>query len=349
MPEKIRVAVVFGGLSSEHAISCVTAGSVMAAIDPARHEVVPIGITRDGRWVHAPEGQRLAIEDGVLPEVVDGAPLDPQRVLAEADVVLPLLHGPYGEDGTVQGLLELVGVRYVGAGVLASAAGMDKAFMKLIWQAQGLPVGPYVIVTDREWRLERARKLDEIKQLGWPVFVKPARAGSSMGISRVTREEDLLPAIEAAREHDPKLIIEAGVEGMEVECGVLQGRDDGPTEASLPAEIVMLGQHDFYDFETKYLDGTSRLEIPANLPPEVIERLRATAVRAFDALGCEGLARVDFFVTPGHDLVLNEINTMPGFTPTSAFPQMWAATGVEYGALVDRLIQTALKRPLGLR
>jgi D-alanine-D-alanine ligase len=349
MPEKIKVAVVFGGLSSEHAISCVTAGSVMAAIDPERYEVLPVGITRDGRWVRPPEGQRLAIADGELPEVADGRPLDPREALAGIDVVLPLLHGPYGEDGTIQGLLELFGVRYVGAGVLASAAGMDKAFMKLIWQAQGLPVGPYVIVTDREWRLERARKLDEIKQLGWPVFVKPARAGSSMGISRVVREEDLVPAIEEARAHDPKLIIEAGIEGVEVECGVLQGAGDGPTEASLPAEIVMLGQHDFYDFETKYLDGTSRLEIPANLPPEVIGRLRETAVRAFDALGCEGLARVDFFVTPEHDLVLNEINTMPGFTPTSAFPQMWAATGVPYGELVDRLIQTALRRPLGLR
>ncbi|GAA0963231.1 D-alanine--D-alanine ligase family protein [Actinocorallia libanotica] len=344
------MAVVFGGRSSEHAISCVTAGGVMAAIDRDRYEVLPVGITRDGRWVRVPAERSLAIAGSTLPEVPgDAEELDLQRALDGVDVVLPLLHGPYGEDGTIQGLLELAGVRYVGAGVLASAAGMDKAFMKLIWQARGLPVGPYVIVTDREWRLERERKLDEIKQLGRPVFVKPARAGSSMGISRVTREEDLVPAIEAAREHDPKLIIEAGVEGVEVECGVLQGVADGPNEASLPAEIVMLGQHDFYDFETKYLDGTSRLEIPAGLPPEVVERLRETAVRAFDALDCEGLARVDFFVTPEHELVLNEINTMPGFTPTSAFPQMWAATGVDYPALVDRLIQTALNRPLGLR
>ncbi|WP_106398003.1 D-alanine--D-alanine ligase family protein [Actinocorallia populi] len=350
MPEKIRVAVVFGGRSSEHAISCVTAGGVLAAIDRDRYEVLPVGITRDGRWVRVPGERSLAIADGTLPEVPgDAEELDLQRTLDGVDVVLPLLHGPYGEDGTIQGLLELAGVRYVGAGVLASAAGMDKAFMKLIWQAQGLPVGPYVIVTDREWRLERERKLDEIKQLGWPVFVKPARAGSSMGISRVTREQDLVPAIEAAREHDPKLIVEAGIEGLEVECGVLEGVADGPNEASLPAEIVMLGRHDFYDFETKYLDGTSRLEIPAGLPPEVVERLRETAVRAFDALGCEGLARVDFFVTPGHELVLNEINTMPGFTPTSAFPQMWAATGVDYPSLVDRLIQTALRRPVGLR
>ncbi|MDX6739082.1 D-alanine--D-alanine ligase family protein [Actinocorallia sp. A-T 12471] len=366
MPEKITVAVVFGGRSSEHAISCVTAGSVMAAIDPDRYEVLPVGIARDGRWVLARD-ERLAITDGALPEVSgDGPalalPFDPDaaglvaiepheipRALGKVDVVLPLLHGPYGEDGTIQGMLELAGLRYVGAGVLASAVGMDKAFMKLVWQAQGLPVGPYVIITDREWRLERERKLDEVKQLGWPVFVKPARAGSSMGISKVSRAEDLIPAIEAAREHDPKLIIEAAVEGVEVECGVLEGVGDGPNEASLPAEIVMIGEHDFYDFETKYLDGTSRLEIPASLPAEVVERLRATAVRAFDALGCEGLARVDFFVTPEHELVLNEINTMPGFTPTSAFPQMWAATGLEYSELVDRLLQTALHRSLGLR
>ncbi|GAA3197124.1 D-alanine--D-alanine ligase family protein [Actinocorallia longicatena] len=365
--KKIRVAVVFGGRSSEHAISCVTAGSVMAAIDASRYEVLPIGIARDGRWVLPPADARLAISDGRLPEV-DGTgsalalPFDPDapglmvvepgevpRALGGVDVVLPLLHGPYGEDGTIQGLLELAGVRYVGAGVLASAASMDKGYMKLIWQACGLPVGPYVMITDREWRLERDRKLDEVKQLGRPVFVKPARAGSSMGITKVTRDEDLAAAIEEARTHDPKVIVEAGVEGVEVECGVLQGVADGPTEASVPAEIVMLGEHDFYDFETKYLDGTSRLEIPARLPQDVVDDLRATAIRAFETLDCEGLARVDFFVTPDRRLILNEINTMPGFTPTSAFPQMWAATGVPYGELVDRLIQTALARPLGLR
>jgi len=367
MSKKIRVAVVFGGRSSEHAISCVTAGGVMAAIDRDRYEVLPVGITRDGRWVLAPEDLTLAISGDTLPSVPgDGKalalPFDPDsngllviepgkvpEVLGDVDVVLPLLHGPYGEDGTIQGLLELANVRYVGAGVLASAVGMDKGFMKLLWQAQGLPVGPYVIITDRQWRLERGAKLVEIKQLGWPVFVKPARAGSSMGISKVTREEDLVAAIEAAREHDPRLIIEAGIEGREIECGVLQGLGDGPAEASLPAEVVMLGDHDFYDFSTKYLDGTSRLDIPADLPDQVIAELRKIAVQAFDGLGCEGLSRVDFFVTPDGGIVLNEINTMPGFTPTSAFPQMWAATGLSYPDLVDRLLQTALNRPLGLR
>ncbi|MGI8335599.1 D-alanine--D-alanine ligase family protein [Actinomadura scrupuli] len=366
---KIRVAVVFGGRSSEHAISCVTAGSVMAAIDRDRYEVIPVGIARDGRWVLASGDQRLAIEDGRLPEVSgDGAalalPFDPSarglvalepgavpRALGEVDVVLPLLHGPYGEDGTIQGMFDLAGIRYVGAGVLSSAVGMDKAFMKMVWQARGLPVGPYVIVTEREWRRERRRKLDEIKTLGRPVFVKPARAGSSMGITRVDGDSDevLEAAVEAAREHDPKVIVEAGIDGREIECGVLQGLDDGPPEASLPAEIIMAGKHDFYDFETKYLDGATSLAIPAKLPDAVIEEIRRLAVRAFEALDGEGLSRVDFFYTSDSRLLLNEINTMPGFTPTSAFPQMWAATGVDYPALVDRLIQTALQRPLGLR
>jgi D-alanine-D-alanine ligase len=246
-------------------------------------------------------------------------------------------------------MLELAGVRYVGAGVLASAVGQDKAFMKLVWQAQGLPVGPYVIVADREWRLDRQRKLDEIKQLGSPVFVKPARAGSSMGISRVDAGGDLDAAIEAAREHDPKVLVEAAIQGREIECGVLQGLGDAPAEASLPAEVLMANDHDFYDFETKYLDGSTSMAIPPSLPGEAIAEVRRIAVRAFEGLGCEGLARVDFFYTPDGRWILNEINTMPGFTPSSAFPQMWAATGLDYRALVDRLIQTALARPLSLR
>ncbi|WP_067481653.1 D-alanine--D-alanine ligase family protein [Actinomadura hibisca] len=364
---KIRVAVVFGGRSSEHAISCVTAGAVMAAIDRDRYEVVPVGIARDGRWVLAPADQRLAIEDGRLPEVSgagralalpfdpDAAGLlvvEPDRVpetLGQVDLVLPVLHGPYGEDGTIQGLLDLAGIRYVGAGVLASAVGMDKGFMKLVWQARGLPVGPYVLVGDREWRRERKRKLDEIKELGFPVFVKPARAGSSMGITRVTAEQDLEAAVETAREHDPKVIVEAAIVGREIECGVLQGVGDDPPEASLPAEVLTSGDQDFYDFETKYLDSATTLAIPPDLPSAAIEEVQRIAAQAFDALDCEGLARVDFFHTPDGRWILNEINTMPGFTPASAFPQMWAATGLDYPALVDRLIQTALNRPLGLR
>jgi D-alanine-D-alanine ligase len=364
---KIRVAVVFGGRSSEHAISCVTAGSVLAALDQDRYEIVPIGIARDGRWVLASGDQRLAIEGGRLPEVdPTGAalalPFDPAgsglmviepdnvpQALGTVDVVLPLLHGPYGEDGTIQGLLDLVGVRYVGAGVLASAAGMDKAFMKVIWAGQGLPIGPYVVARERDWRRERKRVIDEIKELGWPVFVKPARAGSSMGITKVDSEDELDAAIEAAQEHDPKVIIEATIDGREIECGVLQGLGDDPPEASLPSEVNVAAGHDFYDFEAKYLDDGLRLDIPPHLPAEVIDEVRRLAVRAFDTLGCEGLARVDFFYTSDGRLLLNEINTMPGFTPASAFPKMWAATGLDYPALVDRLIRTALDRPAGLR
>ncbi|GLY84163.1 D-alanine--D-alanine ligase family protein [Actinoallomurus iriomotensis] len=363
---RIRVAVVFGGRSSEHAISCLTAGSIIAAIDPDRYEVVPVGIARDGSWVLA-SGQRLAVEGGRLPEVAaDGAPLalpfdrpggglmvvepgEVPRALGEVDVVLPLLHGPYGEDGTIQGLLELAGVRYVGAGVFASAASMDKAFMKVLLRDAGLPVGPYVVVGDRRWRRERKRVVDDVKELGWPVFVKPARAGSSMGISRVDAEPELEAAVEAAREHDPKVIVEAAVEGREIECGVLEGLDDGPPEASLPAEVHVGDGHDYYDFEAKYLDEGLRLDIPPDLPATVVDEVRRLSVQAFEAVGCEGLARVDFFYTPDGRVVVNEINTMPGCTPASAFPKMWAATGLDYPALVDRWIRTAMRRPIGLR
>ena len=367
LDRRIRVAVVFGGRSSEHAISCITAGSVLGAIDRDRYDVVPVGIARDGRWVLAPGDQQLAIEGERLPEVTGAGtalalPFDPEsrglitvepgkvpRTLGEVDVVLPLLHGPYGEDGTIQGMLELAGIRYVGAGVLASAVGMDKAFMKAVWAGQGLPIGRYVVVKDRDWRRERKRMLDEIKELGLPVFVKPARAGSSMGISKVTAEDDLEDAIETAREHDPKVLVEAAIDGREIECGVLEGLDDGPTEASLPSEVNVAAGHDYYDFEAKYLDDGLRLDIPPDLPAAVIDEVRRLATRAFDALGGEGLARVDFFYTRDGRLLLNEINTMPGFTPASAFPKMWAATGLDYPALVDRLIQTALRRPTGLR
>jgi D-alanine--D-alanine ligase len=364
---RIRVAIVFGGRSSEHAISCITAGSVLAAVDRDRYDVVPVGIARDGRWVLAPRDQRLAIEGGRLPEVTgEGAalalPFDPEArglimvepgtvpgTLGEVDVVIPLLHGPYGEDGTIQGMLELAGIRYVGGGVLASAVGMDKAFMKAVWSAQRLPIGRYVVVKDRDWRRERKRMIDEIKELGWPVFVKPARAGSSMGISRVDAEDELDAAIDAAREHDPKVLVEAAIVGREIECGVLEGLDDEPPEASLPLEVRVSGDHAYYDFDAKYLDEGLEFDIPPRLPAPVIERIRALAVKAFDALGCEGLARVDFFYTTDGTLLLNEINTMPGFTPASAFPKMWAATGLDYPALVDRLIQTALRRSTGLR
>jgi D-alanine-D-alanine ligase len=275
------------------------------------------------------------------------------RSLGEVNVVLPLLHGAYGEDGTLQGLLEMTGTSYAGAGVLASAAGMDKEYMKLIFAARGLPMGRHVVVRDRDWReqapAERKRVLDEIGELGWPVFVKPARGGSSIGITRARDQAELEEAIGAAREHDPKVLVEAAVDGMEIECAVLEGIDGGPPEASVPAQVLVGGGADFYDFRAKYLEADTGLAVPPPVPGEHIEQIRQLACAAFDALSCEGLARVDFFYTPGGQILLNEINTMPGMTSASAFPVMWAASGLPLPQLVDRIIQTALRKRRGLR
>jgi len=366
---KPRVAVVFGGRSSEHGISCVTAGSVLAAIDREAYEVVPVGIARDGRWVlEADEPGRLAIRGNDLPAVdgerspvaLMGATSGTDLVVTEAatvpsvigevDVVFPLLHGPWGEDGTLQGLLEMAGVRYVGSGVLASAIGMDKAFMKVVLQAAGLPVTPGIVVTRAEWEQDGAGVLARIEDLGFPSFAKPARAGSSMGISKIHAADEIADALEEAFGHDPKLLVEQSMEGArEVECGVL-GTLDGPPETSRPGEVRTGGDHEFYDFEAKYLaDQHTEIDIPADIDAETEQALRAMAVRAFDALSCEGLARVDFFVMPDGSLVINELNTMPGFTPTSMYPQLWAVTGMPYPELVDRLVQLALRRTTGLR
>jgi D-alanine-D-alanine ligase len=344
---------------------------------------VPVGIARDGRWILAPDDPgRLAIAGGELPSVEAMAPpgteiaarLDPgtrglevtepgdvPRSLGEVDVVLPLLHGTYGEDGTIQGLLEMAGARYAGAGVFASAAGMDKEYMKLLFAARGLPVGRYVVVRDRDWRpsepqgtataaaAERKRVLDEISELGWPVFVKPARGGSSIGTSRVTDQAGLEEAIEVARQHDPKVLVEAAVPGLEIECAVLEGGPGSPPDASVPAQVLVGGDADFYDFQAKYLEADTRMAIPPPIPTDDIVEIRRLACAAFDALSCEGLARVDFFYTPEGKIVLNEINTMPGMTSASAFPLMWAATGLPLPQLMDRIIQTALRKRPGLR
>ena len=363
---KIRVAVVFGGRSTEHAVSCASAGLVLSAIDPERYEVLPIGIATDGRWVlTSADPARLAISAGSLPSVesvaVSGGseivplggslqvstPGEVPRSLGEVDVVLPLLHGTYGEDGTLQGLLEMTGTRYAGAGVFASAAGMDKEYMKLIMSARGLPVGRYVVVRDRDWRSglgERKRVLDEIAELGWPVFVKPARGGSSIGISRVAVRSELEDAVEAAREHDLKVLVEAAVDGMEVECAVLEGLDGGPPEASVPGQVVVDERSLFYDFQAKYLASGTTMRIPAPIPDDAAAEIRRLACAAFDAISCEGLARVDFFYTTAGTVLVNEINTMPGMTPASGFPMMWAASGLPLPQLVDRIIQTALRR-----
>jgi D-alanine-D-alanine ligase len=366
---KPRVAIVFGGRSSEHAVSCATAAGVMRAIDRDVYDVLPIGIAKDGRWVVASEDTgSLELSPGHVPEV-DGTgaavlvplstterglrvlePGAPPRALGEVDVVFPLLHGPFGEDGTIQGLLELADIRYVGSGVLASAVMMDKHYMKVVFAGHGLPIGPYVVITDRDWKHDPAASLDAVASLGWPVFVKPARAGSSMGITKVSGPEGLRAAIEFARDHDPKVVVEAAIVGREIECGVLEGRDGAPARASEVGEIEVVQGHEFYDYEAKYLaESDVVLSCPAKVPDSVADEIRRISVAAFEAAGCEGLARVDCFYTEHGDLILNEINTMPGFTPLSMYPRVWAASGLDYPQLIDELIQLALARRTGLR
>jgi D-alanine-D-alanine ligase len=288
--------------------------------------------------------------DTTARELVVHEPGAVPRTLGEVDVVFPVLHGAYGEDGTIQGLLELAGVHYVGSGVFASAAAMDKGHMKALFAAHGLPIGPYVVVRAREWEQDAESVRQRVGELGFPVFVKPCRAGSSMGITKVRRFDELDAAVEEARRHDPRVIVEAGIEGREIECGVLERPDAGRPEASVCAEVRVSAEHEFYDFEAKYfVDAGTEFDVPADLPAEVQAQVQRLAVDAFEALGCEGLARVDFFLRPDGSVLLNEVNTMPGFTPASMFPVMWAATGVDYPALVDRLVQVALRRSTGLR
>ncbi|MEV5008119.1 D-alanine--D-alanine ligase family protein [Streptomyces sp. NPDC093064] len=370
---KPRVAVVCGGRSSEHGISVVTAGAVLSAIDRTKYEVLPIGITRDGRWaLTADEPERMAITEGRTPsveELTDSAeggvvlPVDPAnrevvysepgsvpKALGEVDVVFPVLHGPYGEDGTLQGLLELSGVPYVGSGVLASAVGQDKEYMKRVFTSFGLKVGPYVVIRPREWAQDpsaaRKKIVDFAGEHGWPLFVKPARAGSSIGITKVDDLSGLDEAVEEAQRHDPKVLVEAALRGREIECGVLEF-EDGP-RASVPAEIPPPEAHAYYDFEAKYIDSTPGV-VPAPLTDEETAEVRRLAVEAFEAASCEGLVRADFFLTEDGEFVINEINTMPGFTPISMYPKMWQASGISYPELVDRLIQAALRRSTGLR
>ena len=346
---QLRLAVVFGGRSSEHGVSCLTAANVLQVVDTDRFDVTPVGITLDGRWVRE-SASWPDLPAGTLPAVRDMPPFDLDD-LRDFDVVLPLLHGPWGEDGTIQGLFEMAGVHYVGAGVLASSVAMDKPFTKTVFSAAGLPQVPYVTVRPRDWERDRSRVVARVKALGLPVFVKPARAGSSSGVRMVDGWDELESAVEKARDFDPKVLVEAAVNGKrELECGVIQELD-GTAVASVVGEIVVEEgtSHQFYDFEAKYLDGTSTNIVPADIPDVLAERIRAYAVQAFEAIGCEGLARVDFFLNGDGELVVNEINTMPGFTPYSMFPLLWEASGLTYAELVDRLLQLALERPTGLR
>ena len=340
---------------------------MLRALDRSRFEVIPVGIAADGRWLRQPDDpQVLRIIDGSLPQVAEngvtvlppswpgGAFLEQSdgahwRPMDRIDVVFPILHGPWGEDGTVQGVLETAGVPYVGSGVLASAAGMDKAATKLILAAAGLPVGRWVSFHTRQWASEQPRLTDQIADLGFPVFVKPCRAGSSVGVSKVAAPAELGEAIALAAAQDPRIIIEAGVvNAREIECGVLVDSDGVPQVSSF-GEIRMREGHDFYTFEAKYLDDSADLIVPAELAAQAVDRMRQMAVDGFTALGCEGLARVDFFLAPGGEASINEINTMPGFTAVSMYPRMWGEVGLSYPDLISALIDDALRRGTGLR
>jgi len=348
---KLRVAVVFGGRSTEHAISCLSAGSVLSELDRDRFDVVPVGITVDGAWVlGSAEPKALAAGELSTELVVPSnlVPMAPERVgevLGGIDVVFPVLHGAYGEDGTIQGLLELAGIPYAGAGVLASAAAMDKEFGKKLLAAEGLPIGPYAVLRRGVDTLDAEAR----ERLGLPVFVKPARAGSSTGITKVTDWAELDAAIVTARLIDPKVIVEAAINGREIECGVLE-YPDGRVDSSLPAEIRIVADGvEWYAYDAKYVDDACEFDIPAKLPDAVTARIRTLAIRAFNALDCQGLARVDFFVGPDDTITVNELNTMPGFTAMSLYPKMWAVTGVDYPTLLTTLLETAMARGTGLR
>lgn len=363
-----RVLLLFGGRSSEHPISCVTAAGVLHAADRQRWDVVPVGVARSGLWSHDElDVASFRLDGDALPEVAEPAAPVSLRALPDGtveltaadgcslgpvDVVFPLLHGPWGEDGTLQGMFESLGLPYVGCGVLASAVGMDKHFMKVAFQAAGLEVGPWETITARDWACDPEAALARAGALAYPLFVKPARAGSSFGITRVTEPAGLRAAVEEARRFDPKVVVEAGIVGREIECAVLDGHGSAAPRASLPGEIVVAhdeGETQFYDFESKYQDtGTTQLSCPAELPEEEIERLRALAIRAFEAVDGSGLGRCDFFFTPDGRWVVNEINTMPGFTPISMYPAMWERTGLSYDDLISELLDLALERGVGL-
>jgi D-alanine-D-alanine ligase len=350
---KRRVAVVFGGRSAEHEVSVISARSVLAALDPKRYDVLIVGIDKRGRWHHlkalpdASGGGALATvgEEGqgvaLARDPGESALIADDGTRREIDVVFPVLHGPFGEDGTIQGMLELADVPYVGAGVLGSAVGMDKAVQKVLFQAAGLPVVPHEVVLERDWEEDREVVEARAAGLGLPLFVKPAALGSSVGISKVKHLDELTGAIEEALSYGRKVLIERAMEGArEIECAVL-GNDD--PVASVPCEIVT--DHEFYDYRAKYVDtdGTA-FDVPARLPQGVAEDVRRMAVAAFQAIDGAGMARVDFFYREPDEVILNEINTIPGFTQVSMYPKMWEASGLRYADLIDRLIELAIER-----
>ena len=338
---KVRVAIICGGKSSEHEISCISANGILDAIDRSKFEPVLIGITKSGKWLLLPDDTTFITLNGALPTVPESGievSITSQGLFSGGknlaiDVAFPILHGTYGEDGTIQGLFEMIGLRYVGSGVLASAVSMDKSYAKPIFAAAGLKVAPGTVVTSTNFELP--------SNLNFPLFVKPARSGSSRGTTKVKQSSDLKAAVEAALAFDSKVIIEQAVDGKEIECAVLQSQ--GKTIVSPVGEIVISSKYEFYDFQAKYLDDSMQLVFP-DLPAGVEEKIQSAALTAFNAAGCEGLARVDFFYSTSGDVVINEINTMPGFTPLSVYPKLIEKSGINYQGLITTLIQTAQSR-----
>jgi len=338
---KVRVAIICGGKSSEHEISCISANGILDAIDRSKFEPVLIGITKSGKWLLLPDDTTFITLNGALPTVPESGievSITSQGLFSGGknlaiDVAFPILHGTYGEDGTIQGLFEMIGLRYVGSGVLASAVSMDKSYAKPIFAAAGLKVAPGTVVTSINFELP--------SNLNYPLFVKPARSGSSRGTTKVKQSSDLKAAVEAALAFDSKVIIEQAVDGKEIECAVLQS--EGKTIVSPVGEIVISSKYEFYDFQAKYLDDSMQLVFP-DLPAGVEEKIQSAALTAFNAAGCEGLARVDFFYSTSGDVVINEINTMPGFTPLSVYPKLIGKSGINYQGLISTLIQTAQTR-----
>ena len=358
MAEKLRVGVIFGGQSGEHEVSLVSAQGIMEAMNKERYEIIPVGITKEGRWLTSGEPMKLlqSGEPGVSAQVAEAKPMT--RELAtrsrrdlvpgtretgfpQVDVVFPILHGPYGEDGTVQGLLELAGIPYVGAGVLGSALGMDKIAMKAVFASHGLPVVEHVALKRRDWERDPEAVMELVeKELGYPCFIKPANLGSSVGISKVHQRSEMASALCLAARYDRRMLAERAVDAREIEVSVL-GNDE--PIASVPGEIIPC--REFYDYIAKYIDDRSELIIPADLPPGVTRRIQELAIAAFLAVDCAGMARVDFFLDKDtQGLYLGELNTIPGFTPISMYPKMWEASGISYSELIDRLIELALER-----
>ena len=343
-----RVAILCGGPGSEHEISCLSASGVLSAIDRSAYEPILIGITREGKWMALPMDYPLAINDGTLPSVTGNFPevirgtkgLSVDGKDLAIDVIFSVLHGTYGEDGQLQSDLDQLRISYVGSGAVASELAMDKSDAKSLFAKAGIAIAPGITVTQAEWRREPSAVTKSISNLGMPLFVKASRGGSSRGTVKVKEVGAFTSAMEEALSFDSKVLIESGIDGAEVECAVLE--IDGNPQASIPGKVWIDPQYEFYDYQAKYLDGATRIDIPAPFNNEIIEKIRSYALIAFKAIGAKGLARVDFFVTQSGEIIINEINTMPGFTRTSAYPKMWQATGVEYSEVITHLLKSAL-------